>query len=124
MGSINLVVLYFYFLLTSYFVVRPIRETMGVTAGGREIYDVLFSATFIVMLLLQPVYGKIVSKYSRKQFIPIIYGFFTVLMILFWATFQKFGTENITLAKNLFCICQRIQLVRCLCVLEFYGRCL
>ena len=94
--------LYFYFLLTSYFVVRPIRETMGVTAGGREIYDVLFSATFIVMLLLQPVYGKIVSKYSRKQFIPIIYGFFTVLMILFWATFQKFGTENITLAKVYF----------------------
>jgi len=94
--------LYFYFLLTSYFVVRPIRETMGVTAGGREIYDVLFTATFIVMLLLQPLYGKIVSKYSRKQFIPIIYGFFTILMLVFWVTFQKFGTENITLAKIYF----------------------
>lgn len=94
--------LYFYFLLTSYFVVRPIRETMGVTAGGREIYDVLFTATFVVMLLLQPLYGKIVSKYSRKQFIPIIYGFFTILMILFWAVFRIYGTENILLAKVYF----------------------
>ena len=75
---------------------------MGVTAGGREIYDVLFTSTFIVMLLLQPIYGKIVSSYSRKQFIPLIYGFFTLLMIGFWAIFQLLGTENIMLAKVYF----------------------
>lgn len=93
--------LYFYFLLTGYFILRPIREEMGVTVGP-ENYDILFSATFIVMLMIQPIYGKIVSIYSRKQFIPIIYGFFALVILLFWAMFNKLGTENGALARMFF----------------------
>ena len=93
--------LYFYFLLTGYFILRPIREVMGVTAGP-ENYDMLFLSTFIVMLLIQPVYGKIVSKYSRKQFIPLIYGFFGLLIVLIWGLFQMVGTENVALARVFF----------------------
>jgi len=93
--------LYFYFLLTGYFILRPIREVMGVTAGP-ENYDLLFSATFIVMLLIQPIYGKIVSTYSRKQFIPLIYAFFGLIIFILWAMFQKFGTQNVVLARIFF----------------------
>jgi AAA family ATP:ADP antiporter len=93
--------LYFYFLLTGYFILRPIREEMGVTAGP-ENYDMLFSATFIVMLLIQPVYGKIVSTYSRKQFIPLIYGFFGLLILTLWGMFQIFGTQSVILARIFF----------------------
>ncbi len=67
--------LYFVFLLTGYFILRPIREEMGVTAG-KENFGWLYSMAFVVMILIQPLYGKVVSKYSRKQFIPIVYGFF------------------------------------------------
>jgi AAA family ATP:ADP antiporter len=93
--------LYFYFLLTGYFILRPIREVMGVTAGP-ENYDVLFSATFIVMLLIQPIYGKIVSTYSRKQFIPMIYGFFALMILSIWGLFQFIGTDNVALARVFF----------------------
>ena len=93
--------LYFYFLLTGYFILRPIREVMGVTAGP-ENYDMLFLSTFIVMLLIQPIYGKIVSSYSRKQFIPMIYGFFALIILLLWGLFQKFGTQNVALARIFF----------------------
>ena len=93
--------LYFYFLLTGYFILRPIREVMGVTAGP-ENYDLLFSATFVAMLLIQPIYGKIVSTYSRKQFIPLIYGFFASCIFVFWIILNKFGTENILLARVFF----------------------
>ena len=93
--------LYFYFLLTGYFILRPIREVMGVTAGP-ENYDMLFLSTFIVMLMLQPIYGKIVSKYSRKQFIPLIYGFFGVIILIIWGLFHLFGTENVALARVFF----------------------
>ncbi len=93
--------LYFYFLLTGYFILRPIREVMGVTAGP-ENYDLLFSATFIVMLLIQPIYGKIVSTYSRKQFIPLIYGFFAICILSLWAIFKNFGTDNVMLARVFF----------------------
>ena len=93
--------LYFYFLLTGYFILRPIREVMGVTAGP-ENYDLLFSATFVVMLLIQPIYGKIVSTYSRKQFIPLIYGFFALCILSLWATFNYIGTDNVILARIFF----------------------
>lgn len=93
--------LYFYFLLTGYFILRPIREEMGVTFGSDNL-DILFSYTFVVMLLIQPIYGKIVSKYSRKQFIPIIYGFFGTLILLFWVLFHKIGIDNLNLARSFF----------------------
>ncbi|MCF6317812.1 MAG: hypothetical protein L3J83_00805 [Proteobacteria bacterium] len=93
--------LYFYFLLTGYFILRPIREEMGVTAGP-ENYGLLFAATFVVMLLLQPLYGKIVSIYSRKQFIPLIYGFFGLIILSIWGLFQVYGTQSVVLAKVFF----------------------
>ena len=93
--------LYFYFLLTGYFILRPIREEMGVTAGP-ENYGVLFLATFIVMLLIQPIYGKIVSIYSRRQFIPMIYGFFALMILALWALFQLIGTQDVRLARVFF----------------------
>ncbi|HFC29455.1 MAG TPA: MFS transporter, partial [Oceanospirillales bacterium] len=93
--------LYFYFLLTGYFILRPIREEMGVTAGP-ENYDMLFLSTFVVMLLIQPIYGKIVSSYSRKQFIPMIYGFFAMFILTLWALFHYVGTDNVALARIFF----------------------
>ncbi|MBL4773523.1 MAG: hypothetical protein JKX98_07965 [Alcanivoracaceae bacterium] len=93
--------IYFYFLLTGYFILRPIREEMGVTAGP-ENYGMLFLATFVVMLLIQPIYGKIVSIYSRKQFIPLIYGFFGLIILAIWSLFQFIGTQNVLLARIFF----------------------
>ncbi len=93
--------LYFVFLLTGYFILRPIREEMGVTAGP-ENYGWLFLSTFIVMLLLQPLYGKVVSSYSRKQFIPIVYSFFGVLIFLLWSGFHLIGKESVVLARIFF----------------------
>lgn len=93
--------LYFVFLLTGYFILRPIREEMGVTAGT-ENYGWLFLTTFIVMLSIQPLYGKVVSNYSRKQFIPIVYGFFGLLIFVLWSLFHLSGTDSVLLARVFF----------------------
>ncbi len=93
--------LYFVFLLTGYFILRPIREEMGVTAG-KENLGWLFSMTFVVMLLIQPLYGRIVSKYSRKQFIPLVYGFFGVMIFLLWSLFHLVGKDSVVLARVFF----------------------
>ena len=93
--------LYFVFLLTGYFILRPIREEMGVTAG-KENLKWLFVATFFVMLMLQPLYGKVVSKYSRKQFIPIAYGFFAILIVFIWGLFTLLGSNHVIVARVFF----------------------
>ncbi|MFK8838993.1 MFS transporter, partial [Klebsiella michiganensis] len=47
---------------------------------------VLFSATFVVMLLLQPLYGALVSRFPRRVFLPVVYLIFIVCLLGFrWA---------------------------------------
>ncbi len=75
--------LYFFCLLASYFILRPLRDEMGV-AAGRDILQFLFTATFIVMLLAAPVYAAIWSRLPRRRFIPYVYHFFVFNLAIFW----------------------------------------
>jgi AAA family ATP:ADP antiporter len=43
-------------MFSSYSILRPIRETMGLTSGV-ETLPALFWGTFVAMLALQPLYG-------------------------------------------------------------------
>ncbi|SVD06862.1 uncharacterized protein METZ01_LOCUS359716, partial [marine metagenome] len=66
---------YFLSLLCGYYIVRPMRDEMGI-AGGVENLQWLFTGTFVVMLAAVPLFGWVSSRYSRQKFIPYIYGFF------------------------------------------------
>jgi len=74
---------YFFSLLAGYYVLRPLRDQMGI-AGGVKTLPWLFTATFITLLLAQPVYGALVAKLPRRRFIPVVYHFFVANLTLFW----------------------------------------
>ncbi len=74
---------YFFALLAGYYVLRPLRDQMGI-AGGTKALPWLFTATFVALLVSQPVYGALVAKLPRRLFIPIIYHFFVANLALFW----------------------------------------
>lgn len=74
---------YFFFLLASYYVLRPIRDEMGVLGGVRNLAW-LFSATLGVMLLLQPLFGALVSRFGRARFVPWCYRFFALTLVGFF----------------------------------------
>lgn len=78
--------LYFFALLTGYYVLRPVRDALG--AAGQLQW--LFTGTFVCMLLLTPVYGGIVARYPRRVFLPAVYGFFIACLLTFFALFQLF----------------------------------
>lgn len=83
--------LYFFFLLTGYYILRPVRDAMGSTQNLQH----LFTITFFCMLLLQPVYGAIVSRYARRVFLPVVYLFFIACLIGFWWAFNRdFSWKN------------------------------
>jgi AAA family ATP:ADP antiporter len=75
---------YFFCLLTSYYILRPLRDEMGVRSGVGNL-QWLFSGTFFVMLLAAPVFGAVVSRFSRRQFIPWVYRFFVLNILIFFA---------------------------------------
>src|SRR6202021_3367138 len=74
---------YFFTLLAGYYVLRPLRDQMGI-AGGVKNLPWLFTATFLSLLVAQPLYGALVARLPRVRFIPIVYHFFVANLILFW----------------------------------------
>ncbi|MDP1672550.1 MAG: MFS transporter [Burkholderiales bacterium] len=74
---------YFFFLLASYYVLRPVRDEMGL-AGGIKNLPWLFTATFFVMLAAVPLFGAIVARIPRRRFIPLVYHFFAANILIFW----------------------------------------
>ncbi len=74
---------YFFALLAGYYVLRPLRDQMGI-AGGVRALPWLFTATFVALLVAQPLYGALVARLPRARFISVVYHFFAVNLALFW----------------------------------------
>ncbi len=74
---------YFFCLLAGYYVLRPLRDEMGIAGGVRNL-PWLFTATFVVMLAVVPVFGAIVAALPRRRFIPLVYHFFVANIAIFW----------------------------------------
>jgi len=91
---------YFFCLLAGYYVLRPLRDEMGVAGGVRNL-QWLFTATFLTMLAAVPVYGALVARLPRRRFIPLVYHFFVFNLAVFWF-FLFFGLEKVVVARVFF----------------------
>ncbi len=76
----------FFFLFTGYFMLRPVRETMGI-AGGIDKLQWLFTATFIATLVALPLFGWLASRARRRRILPWTYGFFVLNLAAFAVSF-------------------------------------
>jgi len=74
-------------LLAAYYVIRPIRDEMGVL-GGVENLQWLFSATLVAMLALNPAFSALVRRMPRERFVPLAYLFFAANLVVFAAAFE------------------------------------
>ncbi len=74
---------YFFCLLAGYYVLRPVRDEMGLASGVKNL-PWLFTATFFVMLAVVPIYGALVARLPRQRFIPLVYHFFVANILIFW----------------------------------------
>jgi len=87
----------FFVMFASYFMLRPVRETMGV-AGGVDNLQWLFTGTFLATLAAMPLFGWIASKVPRRRILPWTFGFFAVNLALFAIAFQR-DPENAWIAR-------------------------
>lgn len=79
--------IYFFCVLSAYYMLRSVRETMAVEGGVQNV-PWLFSSTFIVMLAATPLFGWVASRYPRRRFLPWVYYFFAANILLFWGGFS------------------------------------
>ena len=74
--------LYIFCVLSSYYILRPIRDEMGV-AGGVENLQWLFTGTLVGMILVNPPFAALVAKLPRVRFIAVTYRFFIANLLIF-----------------------------------------
>ena len=77
---------YFFCLLCAYYILRPLRDEMGILGGIKNLPWV-FTGTFIAILALVPLYGWVSSRFPRRKFLPIIYAFFIANLIVYYILF-------------------------------------
>ena len=80
-------VIWLYFILLGYFIVRPVREMMG-TIGGTQQLQILFLASFLAMLAAVPVYSALVAWLPRRWLVRVVYHFFAACLFGFWLLMQ------------------------------------
>lgn len=92
---------FFFFLLASYFILRSIRDTLGVQAGvGKLPY--LFTGTLLATLALQPLSASLVARIPVRRFIPIVYRCFGACLLFFIAALTWWPNSDKWLAPVFF----------------------
>ncbi len=91
---------YFFLVLSAYYIIRPVRDAMGVTLGKGGL-ETLFTIVFLVMLAAVPVYGFVVSRFPRRMIVPIVYLFFASNLVAFWLALTS-GVSTAAVAATFF----------------------
>lgn len=79
--------LYFFCVLSAYYVIRPIRDDMGV-AGGVENLPWLFTGSLTGMLVANPIFALLVSRMPRRRFVTTWNRFFALNLVLFFVALK------------------------------------
>jgi len=77
---------YFFFLMASYFILRPLRDTMGTVYGTAHLSE-LFTGTFLLSFIVAPIYAGLASRIKLAVFLPWVYGFIALTMLAFYFLF-------------------------------------
>lgn len=75
--------LYFFLVMASYFILRPIRDQMGVAGGVRNL-PWLFTGTLVAMLLISPLFSALVSRWPRRRFVSWSYRALMACLLAFY----------------------------------------
>ncbi len=78
---------YFFFVICSYYVIKPIRESLALELGAENI-PLLNITSMASLVVVNAAYSLIVGHFKRDIFIPFITRFFAVSLLGFWVIFS------------------------------------
>jgi AAA family ATP:ADP antiporter len=79
--------LFFFFVLTSYYLLRPLRDQFSAAVGSTNLWP-FWTATLVATLVVTPFFGALVSRYPREKFIPAVFAFFILCLLAFVPAFR------------------------------------
>jgi AAA family ATP:ADP antiporter len=84
---------FFFFVLSSYFILRPIRDAVAVSTGVTRL-PWLFAGTLIVMLIANPLFSSLVVRFPVRRFVPLTYQFFVANLLVFFFIMRTTATQQ------------------------------
>lgn len=91
---------YIFCAFTAYMILRPVRETMGITSGVSNL-PALFWGTLAATLATQPIFGWLAARLRRTVFLPWVYLFFALNLLGFYSWFH-FEEDHTWIARAFF----------------------
>jgi len=92
---------YFFFLFSSYFILRPIRDAFGVASGVSRL-PWLFAGTLGAMLAANPIFSALVVRFPVRRFYGITYQFFALNLLAFFLLGPRLQGEAATWIGRVF----------------------
>jgi len=74
-----------FLLLTSYYIIKPVREALILSgSGSAEIKSYAAAGQALLLMVAVPGYGWLASRFPRKQLINLVTFFFTLCLVIFY----------------------------------------
>src|ERR1700736_3744823 len=78
--------------LAGYYILRPIREEIGASSGVENL-PWMYTATLVGMLIANTLFAAIVSRMSRRRFLPLAYRFAIANLFIFFLLMRAVPSE-------------------------------
>jgi AAA family ATP:ADP antiporter len=98
--AVALAFLFNFVLLGSYYILRPVRDTMA-TVFGVQALQSLFTGTFVITLICAPVFAWCASKVKLARLLPGVFWVLLINLLFFYALF-RLAPQNRWLAAAFF----------------------
>ncbi|MEJ2245655.1 MAG: Npt1/Npt2 family nucleotide transporter [Acidobacteriota bacterium] len=73
-----------FLILTSYYIVKPVREALILAGGGAEIKSYTSAGQAILLLVLIRLYAMLADRFPRRRLINTVTLFFVACLVLFY----------------------------------------
>jgi len=73
-----------FLLLTAYYLIKPVRESLILTGGGAEIKSYASAGQVLLLAMAVPLYARLAGRFERRKLISIVTLFFMACLVAFY----------------------------------------
>ena len=77
-----------FLILMAYYVLKPVREALILGQGSAELKTYMSAGQVVLLAIVVPYYGRLVSRFERMRLINIVTAFFIACLVLFYVLAQ------------------------------------
>ena len=83
-GTTLLLALNVFLLLTAYYLIKPVRESLILTGSGAEIKSYASAGQVLLLAMAVPLYARLAGRFERRKLISIVTMFFMACLVAFY----------------------------------------